>query len=278
MNAGTKALPPLWPLIDPAVPDRDRDRLGRHPDLLLAADARPYRRPGTLLGTDDEGIGWVSAVVMLLTICMLGFGGQPLMGAAVSGGMGLFVLTCLVVEHPAARTARRLHGRYLTRADLDTEAADVLERAYVAVASIESSDVVRDGLLDTVRNGVVLRHHLWEIGEALRRQTRVRRDADPIPYGPDQELNAIVRRQREALAASVADVTRRVRGLEDYADRVRAADEALALRRHRERAHARDDAYNDLLAHIHGNADLEIAALADEARDLHARLDEDDAA
>ncbi|GAA1569195.1 hypothetical protein GCM10009678_59930 [Actinomadura kijaniata] len=131
-------------------------------------------------------------------------------------------------EPAAARAAREHHGRYLLPGDFDRPAARLLARAQRAVDAVLGSESHRAGLLDAVDNAVALPREEWAIAEALAEHTRLRRERhhrQPARLGP--EVRALLEPQRRALDLSVRSVTARVEALEDYARRVRAADDAF---------------------------------------------------
>ncbi|MGN9843881.1 hypothetical protein ACTMTI_37720 [Nonomuraea sp. H19] len=230
------------PIVDPAIPKRDRSRLmGAASPLLGRPDQEPPRWVRWLFGagaavtggggalfaaaafhTDHESAGLAAMMVFLITVLFVG-----------------------VARPSAGRLARRYAGRYVLPAELDPAGLDLLARARQAIEDVTGSRVHRLGLLDGIANDVVLPEVLWDIADLLRTQTALRAEqAEALAEVMTPELAAVLGPQREALGRSAAAVAGRVRELEAYAHRVRAADSALRacdLQRS-------NDTYRDLLA------------------------------
>ena len=152
-------------------------------------------------------------------------------------------------ETAAARAARTWHGRYLTPADLDPAAAALLARAQHATGTITAAPIYRDGLLDDPPDGAGLARHEWDIAQALRQLTCLRRN---------QANTGASAARRHALTDAQAAITTRVQALEAYAAEVTAAGPAYR----QWQADAEPPLSGDLL-------DL----LAATARDEHATAD-----
>ncbi|MFI6574514.1 hypothetical protein ACIBFB_01845 [Nocardiopsis sp. NPDC050513] len=107
---------------------------------------------------------------------------------------------------------------------LDTEARALLARTQSAVDAVLASSLHDQGLLlDAVRNRVVLADVEWAVADRLRGHTRTRRTMASTPTPGEHSLRAAAR-AREVLDQDVARVEARVRVLEDYAAKVRAAE------------------------------------------------------
>lgn len=147
-----------------------------------------------------------------------------------------------------ARALRDRRDRYLLPEDFDEEAKALLARAQQALRTVQESQVNREGLLDAADNAVTLPRQEWEIAQALARQSRLRRRERELEAAAVPELAAALRPLHRKLELSVQAVTRRVEALERYAERVRAADEALRAHRQLERLAARSHEYDEALA------------------------------
>ncbi|MEV2274135.1 hypothetical protein AB0I72_00995 [Nocardiopsis sp. NPDC049922] len=121
---------------------------------------------------------------------------------------------------------------------LDTQARALLARTQAAVDSVLASSLHDQGLLlDTVRNRVVLADVEWAVADRLRGHTRTRRTMASTPT-PGEHSRRAAARAREVLDQDVARVEARVRVLEDYAAKVRAAEMERYDRRAAERLDA----------------------------------------
>ncbi|MGR6913960.1 hypothetical protein ACU635_06885 [[Actinomadura] parvosata] len=231
------------PIIDPAVPVRERRLLaGALPLLLGRPEPEPPRWVRRLFG-----VGGLCAAVPGAVLGLTAFQtGHESMGLAA---MMAFLTGVLFVgvarQSPADRLARRHAGRFVVPAELDEPALDLLARARRAVRDVTGSRVHRLGLLDAIANDVVLPERLWEIARIVRIHADLRAEqALALAEVVTPELTAVLEPQREALRRSVAAVTERVWELEAYASRVRAADSALRA----SELQRSNDRYLDLLA------------------------------
>lgn len=100
--------------------------------------------------------------------------------------------------------------------ELDEPARALLARVQRAIDSILDSEINRTDLIDNSRNVMVLAQHEWEIALILRRQSEVRRR----------------RATTDMPAAVTRSVEDRVRLIEDYAKKVRAADAEYTIDAH----------------------------------------------
>ncbi|GLZ11170.1 hypothetical protein Acsp04_14050 [Actinomadura sp. NBRC 104425] len=221
-----------------------------------AADVRPVADP-SLRAELDRIVARQRPLMWLAPLTVLGIGlvGSPILGSLWL--LGLAMLAMLVaLGSPAfsldlrrARELARRRDRYLTPEDFDEEGRALLARVQAAVDTVRDSEVNREGLLDALDNAVTLPRQEWEIAQVLARQSRLRGEQREISESAGlPEVEAALRPLREKLEASVAAVTRRVEALERYAERTRAADEALRAHRHLETLAAKAHEYDELLA------------------------------
>ncbi|WP_019632772.1 hypothetical protein [Actinomadura atramentaria] len=262
------------PVIDPEVPERRQRLLLAAPDALFPPGKAP-RRP--LLGGrtfEDGGVSLLHAPVWVVLPALAGwFHGLRgrIAGAVAQVAVVVFimlvspvvwfwtgaaatmiaflVLFALCGEGPVARAARELHGRYVRPDDLGGAEAALVRRAQTAVATVLGSAVQRQRLLDDVRNTVTLPAQTWDIAQTLAKADELRKEHAATPLERrDAAITQILAAQSEALSLAAASVTRRVEALEDYAARVRDADDALHRWTTAQRLSERGDAYQDLLA------------------------------
>ncbi|SEG62102.1 hypothetical protein SAMN04489712_107273 [Thermomonospora echinospora] len=166
--------------------------------------------------------------------------------AGITGAVGARMVDDLV----RARALSRRRDRYLVPEDLDDDGRALLARAQQALTAVQESQVNREGMLDPVDNAVTLPRQEWEIAQALARQSRLRRRQHELAEsaGSIPEVAAAMRPLHHKLELSVRAVTRRVEALERYAERARAADEALRAHRQLEKLAEGAHEYDELLA------------------------------
>jgi hypothetical protein len=270
------------PVFAPDVPAEVRQLLGRKRELAIpASEPPPARRTawsepmatlGRLLAWIAASVGvWILALIVLAVIFPLDVAAWLALGLGVVGVVATGVIAVRAAMEPRERKSARLqHGRYLLPADFDEQAAYLLVRAQRAVKSVLAAKVAEHGLLDDVKNELVLPEQLWEIGQVLREQTALRARQREVSGGmTTAELEAVLGPQREALRRSEVAMQRKVETLEQYAERVRVADAALRA----EEALQDSDRYVELLARTEPTGDTAaVQGLAEEAERLQGTL------
>ncbi|MEU4540831.1 hypothetical protein AB0G15_38955 [Streptosporangium sp. NPDC023825] len=229
------------PVVDPAVPEADRQKIIRMP-VLLDGFPEPSSRTRLFFAVDGAVAGVIGAFLVGVAV-------QSDSQVAAILSIFSFVIAALFASHarpgPAARMQRLYGDCCIFPADLDDNALGLIRRARKAIESVSTSRVNRLGLLDDIANDVVLPEKLWEIARLLRTQVALRAEQEEaMSEMVTPELVAVITPQREALDRSMISVTKQVVELEDYASRVQEADAAL-------RAHEllkSNDKYRDLLA------------------------------
>ncbi|WP_116244050.1 hypothetical protein [Nocardiopsis sp. FIRDI 009] len=225
------------------------------------------------------------AVVVGLFLLLLPFFGI-LAAVFLLLGLGVAVVTAfafLVAKAVSGPSARPLPGEaeraleerllmdwrdwYVSPDMLDTPARALLGRAQAAVDSVLASSLHDQGLLlDTVRNRVVLADVEWGLARSLAGHTRTRRAMASTPT-PGEHSRRAAARAREVLDQDVARVTERVRVLEDYASKVRAAE----MERYDRRAAERLDALAVEAGSDHQQQDEALSTLV-QAQELALRV------
>ncbi|NUR89025.1 MAG: hypothetical protein HOY71_33495 [Nonomuraea sp.] len=269
-------------VVDPGVPPQDAALLRGNQDILLrmregwkpeTADKQPTRsrrQPMLILG----------AAGLLVVLFAAGATRNPLVVlVALGAAFGLLVRALLpydVVEtNPAEEQVYRLgrlyYGRYLLPGDLDSSSQRLLSRAQRAVHAVSVSEVNGRGLLDGVRNAVMLPAEEWEIARLLAKLSSLRsRHQGTVAGGVTPEVAAIAEPLTAALNSSEAAVL----ALELYAANVAEAD--LAYRAQRQIAEMRErlPEFEELVAESGADrlAVPEIAGLAQEADQLEQAL------
>lgn len=271
------------PVFAPDVPAGVRRLYERRPELFVPASApRPKREtswsvaPANTFGTLLVWItvcvgGWILALIFLagtLPVAVAAWSAVALAGIAVLATGGILVKSGM--EDRGHKAVRLQHGKYLLPEDFDAPAARLLGRAQRAVKTVLEATVTRRGLLDEMKNELVLPEQLWDIAQVLREHTVLRARQRDVARGmATAELEAVLGPQRRALALSVDAIKRKVDLLDQYADRVRSADAALRA----EAALADGDRYIELLARTEPVGDTSIVqGFADEATALKETL------
>jgi hypothetical protein len=272
----------LRPAIDPAIPRPARDRLrfqaarAPRPGLL---PAEPERRLATVNGAAS---GLTAGMVVAVTgaapwaVGVLIFQGavawQSATGVWALMLMEMIVMVTMVVfgtrvarfgpvrtRYTSTATRSRYRGHYVTEADLDAPARNLLRRAQEAVTSARVAHVARAGLLDVE---TALAAQEWDIAVSLREQTRLRaKRAEAAALADLAEPTAQLLRQHEDAADEAERSTiARVEALENFAATVRVTDSAYRDFRARARLADLGDAHLDMLARTaaddHGISEL----------------------
>ncbi|MGI8334858.1 hypothetical protein ACRYCC_33310 [Actinomadura scrupuli] len=235
------------PITDPTIPERDRRLLVRYPRVLIPASFPPPPVRSLADRLYGRAAGPWADVFLSLAQTAAWFEGP---------------------EVKAARAARFYHRRYVLPSDLDRKGQQLVVRARAAVRTVLESEVSRHGMLDTIANHVIFPQQIWEIAWMAHQQTVLRAEQRTVSRSEmTAVLAAVVGPQREAIERSAAEIGRRVELLEQYAQRVRAADSALVA----QRMMARNDRYRDLLAQTHDRQGIQ--GLADEAGRMADQLE-----
>jgi hypothetical protein len=201
--------------------------------------------------------------------------------AALSGAAGVVGVLLLIamligtlVESKERTAARVHHGQYLLPDDWDKAATALMLRAQQAVRSVQESDVNRQGLLDAVKNEVVLPEQLWDIGRVLQQQSVLRtRQVELRGQLSAAQFDAVLGPQRQAIELSASAMEAKVAKLERYAEQALEADAVLKAESILATAIEDRDRYVELLAstEIANHSGL-IDELSKETADLKAVL------
>ncbi|MGW6282801.1 hypothetical protein [Kribbella sp. NPDC055071] len=271
------------PVFAPDVPVGVRRLYERRPELFVPASAaRPKRStswseaPGSTFGSLLVWLavcvgGWVLALIIMaatLPAEVVAWVAVALAGVAVVA-TGVVVVKSMI-EDRGHKAVRLQHTKYLLAEDFDDDAVRLLGRAQRAVKTVLEATVTRRGLLDEVKNDLVLPEQLWDIAQVLREQTVLRARQREVARGmATAELEAVLGPQRRALTLSVDAIKNKVALIERYAERVRSADAALRA----EAALDDGDRYIELLAKTEPVGDTSVVQdFTDEADALHNTL------
>lgn len=275
-------------VVDPGVPEEVAWTFKANAQLLsrIKAGWRPRPEPDHSPGSPFGAIALVGAPMMLaLAIVFIVAGSIQL--AFLGFGVVVFIFLAKVLsprsqpddertdEHEIFEQARWYDGRYHLPEDFDPEALALMARTQRAVNSVLGSHVNAEGLLDDVRNAVMLPQQEWEIARLLAKLSALRAEHNQlIARGVAPEVAQAVQPLERALANSEAAVVARVEALERYAGHVADAERAYHARGQIEELRARLPRYEELVAEsgADGFAVPEISRLADDADQLEETL------
>ncbi|PDP86860.1 hypothetical protein CQJ94_14680 [Glycomyces fuscus] len=218
------------PTLDPSLPE-ERARA-----LRLALDTVRGGRAPRGTGGDERGKALARVAYALfwaLAVCWmvldLSFGAElALMAASALAVAGAALARArhqrAERERDPVRIVASAEGEFVSPGALDDGSRALLERAQGAVDAVLGSPLHERGLLlDTVRNRVVLADVEWSVARSLLHQTRVRERIARTPT-PGERSREAAARAGAVLAAETAEMAARIAVLEDYAERVRAAE------------------------------------------------------
>jgi hypothetical protein len=165
---------------------------------------------------------------------------------------------------PGRHAVTAYHRRYVTPIlDMDAGARALWTRAARAASQVQRSEVVKNGLIDSVQVTTVLPYHLWDIAERLARLSALRTRQHALARevdAADPEVTAVLAPQRRAHEIVSADVDRRVRQLEVFAGLTGKADAAKRRERAFRELTALNEPHRELLSGVgHGTGADELA-------------------
>ncbi|MCF6471374.1 hypothetical protein FAF44_23705 [Nonomuraea sp. MG754425] len=274
-------------VVDPGVPPEDAQLLRASRQVLIKMRqgwAPP--QPRTLSGRQYRMIA--------------GFGGAAFFGLMMGFGTGarglgllllvLFGIPLMIVlfarndrtwddedddEREAYEHLRWYEGRYVLTEDLDESSARLLARAQHAIETVTGSRVNAEGLLDDVRNAVMLPAQEWEIARLLAKLSALRtKHRQTVSQGLTPEVEAVAAPLARALDSSEEAVVARVEALERYAANVTDAERAYVAHHQIEELRGRVHQYEELVAETGADASAvpELERLAADADLLEQAL------
>ena len=296
-------------VIDPEVPEAARRQLEQASlsSLVGFSDSLPGQDlPGDRDSTSGPGPARpaaarpaASAIVMVMAILLIAGLSAPgpfsadLVFLAVLIGLPCAVAGSLHVLYRAKGSVPELPSRpwgrpnaavayrrryVVPELDLHGDGLARWHRASQAARTIQASEAVRLGLINSVEVAAVLPYHLWDIAERLallsgpeRRQSAILRDLDPS----DPDVQVVLGPQRRAHQLAVDDIERRIGRLEEFADLASRADAAQRRRRAIEELTELNADYEDLLVRLGDQEDTFTSAgrPAGELRAMAAEAD-----
>ncbi|WP_231618756.1 hypothetical protein [Nonomuraea sp. SBT364] len=282
---------PAKVIVEPTVPAETADLFRDNRKLLLrvrAGWAPAHRRRPPALGLAARVMATVSALLAVAAGLWFFHAGRYTPFVAVMTLAALLVVGVLAKPRPDAEverrheverqvydSARRYAGRYVLREDLDEAARALMTRAQAAVDAVMDSRVNAGGLLDDVRNAVMLPAQEWGIARLLAKLSELRSEhREVVAEGITPEVAAVAEPLGHALDSSEAAVLARVEALERYAGHVAEAERAFRARDQIERLGARLSSYEELLAEsgADDSAVPELSRLTEDAGRLEQAL------
>ncbi|MEV4177381.1 hypothetical protein [Nonomuraea sp. NPDC049709] len=274
-------------VVDPGVPPDDAQLLRESRRVLIKMRQGwvPQSRR-TISGTHYRMIaafGTVAFFGLLLGVGALGRG----LGLLLLVLLGIPMMIVLFVrndlpedeedeyEREVYEQLRWYEGRYVLTEDLDESSARLLARAQRAIATVTTSRVNAEGLLDDVRNGVMLPAQEWEIARLLAKLSALRtKHRETVSQGLTPEVEAVAEPLARALDSSEDAVLARVEALERYAANVTEAERAYLAHHQIEELRGRLHQYEELVAETgaDGFAIPELERLAEDADRLEQAL------
>ncbi|MGW0809707.1 hypothetical protein [Nonomuraea sp. NPDC002799] len=276
-------------MVDPGIPPDDarllrggrqvliKMRRGWAPDARRVRTTSPFRMMATL-GTVAfigmlAGLGFLRQGLGLLMLVLIGV---PLM-------IVLFLRDDLRDndededgdERETYERLLRYEGHYLLVEDLDESARRLLSRGRRAIDAVTASRVNAEGLLDDVRNAVMLPAQEWEIARLLAKLSALRtQHRETVSQGITPEVAAVAEPLARALDSSENAVLARVEALERYAANVAEAERAYRAHHQIEELRGRLHQYEELVAETGADSFAlpELDRLAHEADQLDQAL------
>ncbi|MEU4578513.1 hypothetical protein ACBI99_41145 [Nonomuraea sp. ATR24] len=281
---------PAKVIVEPTVPAATADLLRGNRKLLLRVRSGwvPAHRHPPAVGLVTRTVATVGALMAMSAGLGFFLAGRYTPFVAVMTLAALLAVAVLARPRPDAEverrheierqvydSARRYAGRFVLREDLDEAARALMTRAQTAVDAVLDSNVHAEGLLDDIRNAVMLPAQEWEIARLLAKLSELRAEhRGVVAEGITPEVAAVAEPLAQALDSSEAAVLARVEALERYAGHVADAERAYRARDQIERLGARLSSYEELLAEsgADDSAVPELSRLAEDAGRLEQAL------
>ncbi|WP_329429598.1 hypothetical protein OG339_13920 [Streptosporangium sp. NBC_01495] len=283
-------------VVDPEVPRDVADLFRRNGPLLYRLrtgrpprDVNDSRVPGMLVGIFGGTVALAASGLFVI-------GAPPTASVAMLTTLiSMYILILGViylarkpspvdsVERLLYAHSRHWQGRFLLLEDFDHDARHLLGRVQRAIDHVLRSRVNAMGMLDSVRNSVMLPAEEWEIARLLTKLSALRaKHRNLARGGRSPEVVAAMAPLERALAASEAAVLARVEALERYAGHVAEAERALLSQGQIEALRAHLPEYEQLVAetgaarfsgpeigHLSEDADMLRRALRESVRSAH---------
>ena len=271
-------------VVDPGVPADDARliRQSKHVLIKMRRGWVPVPPPKAGVGRSTT-ITVMTVAALLVTLAVMTRGLGMLLLALVAAPVLVLTLVHTDFGEEEQATAEReiyeqlrwYEGRYVLADDLDESSRRLLARAHRAVTAVTESTVNAEGLLDDVRNAVMLPAQEWEIARLLAKLSALRaKHRKTVTDGISPEVAAVAEPLARALDSSEDAVVARVEALERYAANVAEAERAYRAHQQIEELRGRIHQYEELVAEsgADGFAVPEIERLSRDADQLDQAL------
>jgi hypothetical protein len=178
---------------------------------------------------------WCAAIAFIVSACSLAW--------SIFWG----VLYVWEIRRPL-KIARERSGHYVCLCDVVGSEGRLLRQAVAAYDTVMESDARREGAIDSTRIQAELPQLLWEVAARAQATSRIAVRHESFQARGNAVANEVLARRAEVLVDSRAALERSVTALEQYASRVRAIDELIAVRDEVEREEKLAPTYLDVLS------------------------------
>jgi len=273
--------------VDPGVPPEDAQLIRESGPVLVkmrrgwVPEPPPAARPG-MPRSAAIAVTAIGALLVALSVMSRGIGLLLLVFVGVPVLVVAFVRNDLAEDDEEAVIDREIYeqlrwyeGRYVLAEDLDEASRRLLSRAQRAITAVTESAVNAEGLLDDVRNAVMLPAQEWEIARLLAKLSTLRtKHRETVTGAMTPEVAAVAEPLGRALDSSEDAVVARVEALERYAAKVAEAERAYRAHRQIEELRGRLHQYEELVAESGADSSAvpEIARLSQDADELDGAL------
>jgi hypothetical protein len=202
-----------------------------------------------------QSFAQTSSAVLFRLAAVLGVGFFPLIAFALHQWLRAGRLQAVEYDPDSVDGGQPLiscHRRYVVpNRDLDQESLRLWERTVDAVAEIPTANTFATGRVDSAVYTAELPYRLWDIALDLASLTNARADNARIIGAPDQDRPAAspsLGQRRHIEGRAVQRVLVRIGKLEDFAAKLREADDAIRLLEAVEHLWTPSEHHIDLLA------------------------------
>ena len=274
-------------VVDPGVPPEDAQLIRESGPVLVkmrrgwVPEPPPAAKPG-MSRSAAIAVTAIGALLVALSVMSRGIGLLLLVFVGVPVLVVAFVRNDLAEDDEEAVIDREIYeqlrwyeGRYVLAEDLDEASRRLLSRAQRAITAVTESAVNAEGLLDDVRNAVMLPAQEWEIARLLAKLSTLRaKHHETVTGAMTPEVAAVAEPLGRALDSSEDAVVARVEALERYAANVAEAERAYRAHRQIEELRGRLHQYEELVAESGADSSAvpEIARLSQDADELDGAL------
>lgn len=178
---------------------------------------------------------WCAAIAFIVSACSLAW--------SIFWG----VLYVRELRRPLKIAGER-SGHYVCLCDVVGSEGRLLRQAVAAYDTVMDSAALREGVLDSARIQAELPQLLWEVAARAQATSRIAVRHESFEARGNAVANEVLAHRAKVLVDSRAALKRSVAALEQYASRVHAIDELIAVREEAEREEKLAPTYMDVLS------------------------------